>query len=134
MVVGIPIALFIATVVFELAHLETGNAFFYQAAMVATIAGVVVAMVAVVPAATGVKHAVLNSITVALFAISGVLLLRSYSTGELYVHLPLAFGMIGLVAMTYAGALGYALPNRLRASSSSPGFASRNFGAAFHTN
>ncbi len=134
MVVGIPIVLFIATLVLELAHLETGTAFFYQAAMVATIAGVVMAMVAVVPAATGVKHAVLNSITVALFAISAVLLLRSYSNGELYVHLPLAFGMIGLVAMTYAGALGYALPNRLAPVPRHPGSRLASSGLRFTTN
>ena len=121
--VAIPVVLFIATLAFELAHLETGNASFYRAAMFANIAGVVMAVVAVVPAATGVKHAVLNSLTVALFALSAVLLLRSYGNGELYVHLPLAFGMFGLVAMTYAATLGNELPARLTAARSTRRFA-----------
>ena len=128
--VGIPIALLIATIAFELAHLETGNAVFYRAAMIANIAGVVAAVLAVIPAATGVKHAVLNSLTVALFALSAVMLVRSYGTGELYVHLPIALGMLGLVAMTYAGTLGYALPNRVRAARVSRGYAARNLGTA----
>lgn len=129
-VVGIPLALFIATIVFELARLETGNGFFFTAALTANIVGVVMAMLTVIPNATGVKHAVLNSLTVGLFAISAVLLVRSYGTGELYVHLPLAFGMLGLVALAYAGTLGYALPNRLRAADSSRGFSARNFNTA----
>jgi hypothetical protein len=90
----------------------------------------VMAFVAVVPGAVGIKHAIFNSLTVALFAVSAVLLLRSYNNGELYVHLPLAFGMIGLVAMTYAGFLGYALPNRLRAGDSSRALPVRKLGTA----
>lgn len=130
LLVGIPIVLFIATIAFELAHLETGNATLYHAAMIANIGGVVIALFAVVPSAIGAKHAVLNSLTIALFAISAVLLVRSFGTGELYVHLPLAFGMMGIVALTFAAALGYALPNPLFAARSPRGLAARNFGAA----
>ncbi len=132
MLVGIPIVLFIATIVFELAHLETGNASFFHAAMIANIAGVVMAVLAVVPSAIGAKHAVLNSLTIALFAVSAVLLVRSFGTGELYVHLPLAFGMVGIVALTFAAAIGYALPNPLFAARTPRGLAARNLGPALH--
>lgn len=131
LLVSIPIVLFVATLVFEVAHLQTGNAFFYRAAMFANIVGVVSAVFVVIPGATGVKHSVLNSITVSLFAASAVLLVRSYGTGELYVHLPLAFGMLGIVALTYAGAL-YALPNRLLAALPSRRIATRTLEPAVH--
>lgn len=121
LLVGIPIALLVVTIAFELAHLETGNDFYFRAAMVANIVGVLAALIAVVPAATGAKHALLNSLTVSLFASSAALLVRSYYTGELYVHLPLALGMLGIVAMTFAGALGYALPEVLGAARPSRG-------------
>ncbi|MBA3457779.1 MAG: hypothetical protein H0T42_32150 [Deltaproteobacteria bacterium] len=130
---GAPLALFVATIALQLALLQTGNTFYFRAAMIANITGVVIAMIAVIPNATGVKHAVANSLTVALFAASSVLLLRSYSTGDLYVHLPLALGMIGIVAMASAATLGYALPDVLRSTRSSRALARRNLGAPLTT-
>jgi len=136
MLVGLPIALFAATIVLELAHIGTHDAFYYRAAMVANIAGVLTALFAAIPGAidlfslspgsparaTGIRHALLDLSKVALFAISGVLLFRGWTGRELAAldaHIPVAFGMIGIVSMTYAMALGYVLPRR-------------NYGAPLH--
>lgn len=126
MLVGFPIVLFAATIVLELAHIGTLDASYYRAAMVANIAGVLMALLAAIPGAidlfslstgsaaraTGIRHALLNVLTVALFTISGVMLFRGWTASALDAHLPLAFGMIGIVSMTYAMALGHALAAR----------------------
>jgi len=139
MLVGFPIALFTATIALELAQIGTHDAFYDRAAMVANIAGVVMALLAMIPGAidlvalpahsparaTGIKHAAFNLLTVAVFAISAVLLVRGFDS-----HIPLAFGMIGIVTMAYAGALGYALVHA--APRSRRALPARHFGAAVH--
>lgn len=144
MLVGFPIVLFVGTIGLELAHVGTQNAFYFRTAMFANIAGVMMALLAVIPAAidlaalpagseqraTAVKHAVLNALTVAVFTISAMLLVRGYIAGTPDAHLPIALGMIGIVAMTYAGALGYALARNLHVRTR-PSFAPRTFGTAF---
>jgi len=45
---------------------------------------------------------VFGVVTVALFAVSGVMLFRGVES-----HLPFALAMVGLVSLTYAGALRY---------------------------
>jgi uncharacterized membrane protein len=162
MLVGLPIALFAATIGLELAHLGTHDASYYRAAMVANIAGVLMALLAVIPGAldlvalparsparsTGIRHAGLNVLTIGVFATSGVLLFRGWTGRELVdgvyaldAHIPLAFGMIGIVAMTYAAALGYALlhthqvggrPTILRAIQQARDQPARDFSAALH--
>ncbi|MDB4963220.1 MAG: hypothetical protein JWP01_3219 [Myxococcales bacterium] len=128
MLVGFPIALFTATLGLELAHIGTQDAFYYRAAMIANVGGVVMALLAVIPGAidlfglpkesaaraTGEKHAVLNLLTTALFAVSGGMLYRGWSGytvdgAYLDAHLPLAFGVVGFVAMATAALLGYAM-------------------------
>ena len=85
MLVVFPIALFSMTIAAELVHIGTGDLFYFRAAMVANAAGVVMALVAAIPGAldlfslprssaaraTGLKHAVLNVLTIALFSVSG---------------------------------------------------------------
>ena len=151
MLVGFPIVLFAATIVLELAHIGTHDASYYRAAMVANIAGVVMALLAAIPGAidlfslpagsparaTGIRHALLNVLTVALFAISGGLLVGGWTATTLDAHIPVALGMIGIVSMTYAMALGHALvqtddePTVLRATKPARTLPSR-YGAPLH--
>src|SRR5215217_4229015 len=84
--VAFPITLFVATIALELAHIGTQDAFYYRAAMIANITGVLAALLAVIPGAvdlfslpnrsrariTGDRHALLMMLTTLLFAISAV--------------------------------------------------------------
>lgn len=130
MLVGFPIALFTATVGAELAYIGTQDAFYFRAAMVANLAGLVAALAAMIPGAIdysalpaasrarGVarRHALFNAATLVLFAMSAVLLYRGWSgrtmvdgAYALDATLPLAASTVGFVAMVSAGMLGWAL-------------------------
>jgi uncharacterized membrane protein len=130
MLVGFPIALFSATIGLELAYIGTQDAFYFRAALVANIAGIVGALAAMIPGAIdffalpaqsrarGVarQHALFNLLTVGLFALSAALLYRGWSgrtmvdgVYALDATLPLAAGTIGFVSMVCAGMLGWAL-------------------------
>lgn len=130
LLVAFPIALFVATIGLELAHIGTRDAFYFRAAMIANITGVFAALLAVIPGAVELfslpnrsrerlvanKHALLMMLTTVLFTVSAVVLYRSWSGRELVngeylldATIPLAFDMIGFVTMAAAGALGYAL-------------------------
>jgi uncharacterized membrane protein len=130
MLVGFPIALFTATIGLELAYIGTQDIFYFRAAMVANIAGIVAALAAVIPGAIDLfalptqsrargvakQHALFNLLTVGLFVASGFLLYRNWS-GRTMVDgiyaldatIPLAFGTIGFVSMVIAGMLGWTL-------------------------
>jgi uncharacterized membrane protein len=125
-----PIALYTATVVALLAYLGTADPFYYRAAMIANIGGIVMALVAVIPGAidlfalpqgsrargTGVKHASFALLTTGIFAISAALLYRGWH-GRLMVDghwnldatVPLAIGVVGLVTLVIVGVLGWTL-------------------------
>jgi len=130
MLVALPIGMFVATIGAELAHIGTLDPFYYRAAMVANVAGVVAALIAAIPGAidlfslpresaarrTGIKHAGLNLLTVVVFAVSAGFLYAGWSSrvmvrGEwnLDAHIPLLIDAVGLVMLTIAGALGFAL-------------------------
>ena len=130
MLVGFPIALFVATVGLELAYVGSHDVFYFRAAMVANIAGVLGALLAIIPGAIDYlalpaasrtkhlakEHALLNILTVGLFAASALMLYRSYDgrvmiegTYDLDATIPLAIGFIGLVALASAAMLGFAL-------------------------
>lgn len=130
MLVGFPIALFTATVALELAHIGTGDAFYYRAAMIANIAGVVLGVLAAIPGIIdrfalprtsrardlANHHALFNVLALAVFGFSAVLLSLGWS-GKVMVdgayaldaHIPLAFDLVGMVAMVTAAMLGWAL-------------------------
>lgn len=130
MLVGFPIALFTATIVLELVHIGTQDAFYYRAAMVANIAGIAMGLLAALPGAVdrwalprrsrsrdlATQHALLNLLTIALYGVSAVLLYLSWThktmvDGEwaLDARIPLAFDTVGFVAMVSAGMLGWTL-------------------------
>ncbi len=130
MIVSFPIAFYTATVAMLLAYIGTLEAFWYRVAMVANIAGIVTALVAVVPGAidlfalpkdsraraTGLRHAGFNLLATGLFAVTALLLYRGWShrvmiDGE-YVFdatIPLAMSVIAWVSMVVAGSLGWTL-------------------------
>lgn len=130
MMVAVPIGMFVATIGAELAHLGTSDPFYYRAAMVANVAGVIAALFAAIPGAidlmalprasaarrTGIKHASLNLVTIVLFAVSAGFLYNGWSSRmmvdgvwNLDMHVPLAIDMLGLVSLVIAGALGFAM-------------------------
>ncbi len=130
MLVAFPIALFAGTIGLELAHVATQDPFYYRAAMIANIAGVLAGLLAAIPGAidlfalpkgsrarlTGDRHALFNILTVVVFAISAVLLYSGWNNRMLVdggynldAHIPLALGMVGIVSMGIAALLDYAL-------------------------
>lgn len=161
MLVVFPIALFTSTIALQLAYLGTRDPFYFRAAMVANIGGVLMALAAVIPGAidlyalprpsqartTGIRHALLNLLTTLLFGVSAVLLYQGWTGREviggayaLDPTLPLALGVVGLISMIIAGALGWSLVqthhvgvepvvarelDAYSSSSSSPGYGAR---------
>jgi uncharacterized membrane protein len=130
MLVAFPIAFYTATVATLLAYVGTHEVFWFRLAMVANIAGIVTALVAVIPGAidlfalprnsraraTGLKHAGFNLLATGLFAVTALLLYRAWThrvmvDGE-YVFdatIPLAMGVVAWVSMVIAGSLGWTL-------------------------
>lgn len=130
MLVGFPIALLTATIGLELAYIDTHDIFYFRAAMVANIAGLIGALAAVIPGAIDLfalpaqsrargvakQHALFNVLTVGLFAVSAVLLYRGWSgrtmvegVYDLDATVPLAISTVGFVSMVIAGMLGWTL-------------------------
>jgi len=130
MLVGFPIALFTATIALELAHLGTGDAFFYRGAMMANIAGVVMALLAAIPGAIdryvlpnksrakdlANQHALFNLLAIGVYAVSAVMLYLGWRDRvmidgryALDVTIPLAFDFVGFVSIVAAGMLGWSL-------------------------
>jgi uncharacterized membrane protein len=130
MLVAFPVALYTATVVALLVFAGTHDGFWYRVAMWTNISGVVMAAVAAVPGlidllsvprrtrarATGLRHAGFNVLSLVLFAVSAVLLWRSYhgapnadGTFHYAFSAPLVLGIVGLLSTMVAGALGWTL-------------------------
>lgn len=130
MLVVFPIAFYTATVATLLAYVGTHEAFWYRVAMVSNIAGIVTALVAVIPGAidlfalpkasrareAGMKHAGFNLIATGLFAVTALVLYRAWSGREMvdgeYVFdatIPLAMAVVAWVSMVIAGSLGWTL-------------------------
>jgi uncharacterized membrane protein len=130
MLVAFPIAFYTATVAMLLAYVGTHEVFWFRVAMVANIAGIVTALIAVIPGAidlfalprgsraraTGLKHAGFNLLSTGLFAITALLLYRAWTNrvmvdGEYLFDatIPLAMGVVAWVSMVIAGSLGWTL-------------------------
>ena len=131
MLVAFPIALYVATVVTLLAHVATGDVFWFRVALWSNIAGVVMAAVAAIPGFidlislprhsraqnTGIRHAAFNVLALALFAISAVLLYRSagntlsVASGHYHIAVsaPLALSILGVLSTLAAGWLGWTM-------------------------
>jgi uncharacterized membrane protein len=130
MLVAFPIAFYTATAAALIAYLATQEAFWFRLALIANIAGLVTAVIAVIPGAidlfslpagsraraTGVKHAGANVLSNVLFAITAIVLYRTWTqrvpTDEAYVldvTLPLVLSVVGLLAMMVGGWLGWTM-------------------------
>jgi uncharacterized membrane protein len=130
MLVAFPIALYTATVATLLAYVGTLEAFWYRVAMVADIAGIITALLAVIPGAidlfalpkdsraraTGLSHAMFNLVATGLYAVTAVLTYRGWTQrvmidGEYRFDaaIPLAMSVVAWVSMVIAGSLGWAL-------------------------
>ncbi len=130
MLVSFPIALFTGTIALELAHIASGDAFYYRGAMIANIAGVVMGLVAAIPGAIdryilpnksrakdlANQHALFNLLTIALYAVSGTMLYLGWTNKvmidghyALSSTVPLAFDLVGFVSLVTAGMLGWSL-------------------------
>jgi uncharacterized membrane protein len=130
MLVVFPIAFYTATVATLLAYVGTRDVFWYRVALVANIAGIITAVIAVIPGAidlfslppssraraVGLKHAGFNLLATLLFAVTALLIYRAWSQREMvdggYVFdatIPLAMSVVAWVSMVVAGSLGWTL-------------------------
>lgn len=117
--------MYVATVVGLIVYGDTGDPFWYRAAMWTNIAGVVMAAVAAIPGfvdfvtvarqsprarSTGIRHAAFNVLALALFVVSAVILVRNVGRGaNLDVAAPLVLGILGVLSTMIAGWLGWTL-------------------------
>jgi uncharacterized membrane protein len=127
MLVHFPIALFLGGLLALLAHMGTGELFWYRVSYIAIFAGAAGAVAAAIagsidlfagiprgtPArATGLKHMALNVVALLVFVAVGILMRSSYhahlanTLNELDVTLPLALSIGGALVLAVSGALG----------------------------
>ena len=130
MVVAFPIAFYTATVATLLAYVGTMEAFWYRVAMISNVAGVVTALIAVIPGSidlfslpagsrarsTGLKHAGFNLIATALFMVTALVVYRGWTERVMVdgayrfdATIPLAMSVVAWVSMVIAGSLGWTL-------------------------
>jgi uncharacterized membrane protein len=130
MLVAFPIAFYTATVATLLAYVGTLEAFWYRVAMIANLAGIVTALIAVIPGAidlfalpagsraraTGLKHAGFNLIATALFMVTALVIYRGWThrmmvdgAYQFEATIPLAMSVVAWVSMVIAGSLGWTL-------------------------
>jgi uncharacterized membrane protein len=130
MLVAFPITFYTATVATLLAYIGTHEAFWYRVALVSNIAGIATAVIAALPGAidlyalprgsraraAGVKHAGFNLLATGLFAVTAVVVYRTWShrmmvDGEYTFDatIPLAMSVVAWVSMVVAGSLGWTL-------------------------
>ena len=130
--VAFPVVYYASTVAALVAYAFTRDLFWFRVAMTASIAGVVMAVLAAVPGAidlfagvpartaarrTGLAHAAFNVGALVVFAITAALLWDRWSHREpvagqpvtLDATLPLVLSVIGLCATAIAGSLGWKL-------------------------
>ncbi|HEU0031746.1 MAG TPA: DUF2231 domain-containing protein [Kofleriaceae bacterium] len=129
MLIVFPAAFYTATVATLLAYFATSDLFYYRAALVASCAGVVMALVAAIPGSidlfslprgsrawnTGIKHASFALLATGLFAVTAALLWRDWQAHvdrAVYAsdaYLPLAIALAGLLVLVIVGSLGWSL-------------------------
>lgn len=130
MLVAFPIAFYTATVATLLAYVGTLEVFWYRVAMVANVAGVVTAVIAALPGAidllalprqsraraVGLRHAGFNLLATALFSVTAVVVVRTWSHRAMVdgayafdATIPLALSVVAWVSMVIAGSLGWRL-------------------------
>ena len=127
MLVHFPIALFLGGLVALLAHVGTGELFWYRVSYIAIFAGAAGAAAAAIPGtvdlfagiprgtparATGLKHMALNVFALVVFVAVAFLMRSSYhahlanTLNQLDVQLPLGLAIGGAVVLVVSGALG----------------------------
>jgi uncharacterized membrane protein len=130
MLVGFPIAFYTGTVVCLFVYVATGDMFWFRAALTANVAGLVMAALAIVPGVidlfslpkrssvrtAGYAHAGFNAAANVLFLIDAFLLWHAWNNREAVeghhavpVVAPLVIGVVGLLTLVVAGALGWTL-------------------------
>ncbi len=130
MLVEFPIVLYTATVVALLGHALTGEAFWYRAAMFASIASIAIAVVAVVPAIVdliglsstsrwrrlGLRHAACNVAALVAFSAAGATIYSNYAQlHQLADFAPLVLAVGGLAAAITAAWIGWTMVSSLGA-------------------
>lgn len=124
MLVALPIGMYVATVAALLTYVGLDDPFYFRMALVANVAGVVMALVAAIPGAidlfslprnsrarvAGIKHASFALLATGLFAVAAATSYRQWAgAGVPDATVPLAIAIVGLLALLVAGALGWAL-------------------------
>lgn len=130
MVVVFPIALFASTVALLLAYVRTRDAFYYRAAMLADIGGVITALIAMIPGTIDLfalprpsrarelatHHATGALLVTSVFAVTGGILYRGWA-GRVMVEgrwdldptIPLALAVLGVVVLASVAVAGWSL-------------------------
>jgi uncharacterized membrane protein len=130
MIVAFPIAFYTATVATLLAYVGTQEAFWYRVAMIANVAGIITALIAIVPGAidlfalpagsrartVGLRHAAFNAVATGLFAVTALIIYQGWTgrtmvdgTYQFEATIPLAMAVVAWVSMVIAGSLGWTL-------------------------
>jgi uncharacterized membrane protein len=124
MLVGFPVASYVATFAALIAYQITGGAFWFRVAIVANVAGVATAALAAIPgavdflfgiprhtraAATALTHALLNVGALALFVINLVVIRQGWSGPVEHASLAVGLSLLGVLATVGAGWFGWKL-------------------------
>ncbi|HEY5939081.1 MAG TPA: DUF2231 domain-containing protein [Kofleriaceae bacterium] len=124
MLVALPIGLYVATVAALLAYVGLEDPFYFRAALVANVAGVVMALVAAIPGAidlfslpkgsraraTGLKHASFALLATGLFAVAAATSYRQWAGGGVPdATVPLVLSIVGVLSLLVAGWLGWTM-------------------------
>ena len=130
MLVAFPIAFYTATLATLLAYIGTHQSFWFRVAMIANIAGIVMAVIAVIPGAidlfslprdsraraVGLRHAGFNLLATGLFVVTAIILYSSWTHRVMVdgdylfdATIQLAIAVVAWVSMIIAGSLGWTL-------------------------
>ncbi len=121
MLVPFPIAFFTSTLVCAIVYISTKNVFWFKIEFIANCAGLIMAVVAVLPGvvdwlviptrsdakATGMKHMIANAVQVGLFGANAAINYSYYNSPNPPVQSGLLISSFGFLVMLYAGFQGW---------------------------
>ena len=131
--IAFPIALYATTVIALVAHAITGESSLYHVALYANVAGVLAALVALVPGYVdaanapafsnmrdnGLRHTAFNGLALLFFAASAAVIWKNGATNQVLGDVvPLVLGMFGLASIGAAGWYSQQLATAERTSAS----------------
>ena|SRR5690242_7501770 len=121
MIVPFPIAFFTSTLACAIVYLSTQNVFWFKIEFIANCAGVVMAIIAVLPGVvdwlfismaadakqTGLKHMVANAFSVGFFGVNAAVNYTYYNNAHPPLQSGFLLSLFGFLIMLYAGFQGW---------------------------